>query len=382
MVASVIILVAVIGKFVGSAIAAKFVGQTWKESLIIGALMNTRGLMELVVLNIGYDLGVLTPEVFAMMVIMALVTTFMTGPALDFINFIFRKKEQSRSEEVKTNTQFNILFSFGTPESGKTLFKLSNLLSDKKEENNSLTAMHLLSAEQSHTYNIDEYESENFELVIDEANEENKKISILFKVSNDIETDIINIANNGKYDLLVIGLRGSLYEGTFIGKVLGFTTKIISPEKLINSVTRKEKLFDTTLFDDRTNHILQQVHTKTAVFFDRKIEKFDRIAYFYIDNEDAFILDFAQRFITNNQSQISVIDYNGSLKENTFLKEKIRAIEQTAPNHITTKKSSDISGEFLQDFDLILISTSSWKYLCEQNPSWLTNIPSTLIFKA
>jgi Kef-type K+ transport system membrane component KefB len=58
-----IILVAVLGKFLGSAIAAKFVGQNWRDSLTIGALMNTRGLMELVVLNIGYDLGVLTSEI-------------------------------------------------------------------------------------------------------------------------------------------------------------------------------------------------------------------------------------------------------------------------------------------------------------------------------
>jgi Kef-type K+ transport system membrane component KefB len=54
-----IIIVAVLGKFVGSAISLKFVGQKWRESLMIGALMNTRGLMEIVVLNIGYDLGVL-----------------------------------------------------------------------------------------------------------------------------------------------------------------------------------------------------------------------------------------------------------------------------------------------------------------------------------
>ena len=66
-----IILVAVTGKFLGSALAAKFVGQNWRDSLTIGALMNTRGLMELVVLNIGLDLKVLTPEVFTMMVIMA-----------------------------------------------------------------------------------------------------------------------------------------------------------------------------------------------------------------------------------------------------------------------------------------------------------------------
>lgn len=89
-VTGVIILVAVFGKFVGSAVAAKYVGQSWKDSLTIGTLMNTRGLMELVVLNIGYDLGVLNAEIFAMMVIMALVTTFMTGPVLNIINRVFR----------------------------------------------------------------------------------------------------------------------------------------------------------------------------------------------------------------------------------------------------------------------------------------------------
>ena len=88
-----IILVAVAGKFLGSALAARFVGQNWKDSLTIGALMNTRGLMELIVLNIGYDLGVITPVVFTMMVIMALVTTFMTGPVLNLINHIFKKEE-------------------------------------------------------------------------------------------------------------------------------------------------------------------------------------------------------------------------------------------------------------------------------------------------
>lgn len=90
MMAGIIILVAVVGKFVGSALTARFVGQSWKDSLSIGALMNTRGLMELIVLNIGYDLGVLSPEVFAMMVIMALVTTMMTGPSLNLINRVYQ----------------------------------------------------------------------------------------------------------------------------------------------------------------------------------------------------------------------------------------------------------------------------------------------------
>jgi Kef-type K+ transport system membrane component KefB len=89
MVCGAIIAIAIIGKFLGSALAAKFTGQDWKDSLSIGVLMNTRGMMEMVVLNIGYDIGVLTPPVFAMMIIMALVTTFMTGPALNIINRVF-----------------------------------------------------------------------------------------------------------------------------------------------------------------------------------------------------------------------------------------------------------------------------------------------------
>lgn len=87
-----VIVLAVAGKFLGSAIAARLVGQTWKDSWSIGALMNTRGLMELIVLNIGYDLGILTTEIFTILVLMALVTTLMTGPALNLIETVFKKK--------------------------------------------------------------------------------------------------------------------------------------------------------------------------------------------------------------------------------------------------------------------------------------------------
>jgi len=77
-----IVAVAVIGKMGGSIIAARWTGLGWRESGALGALMNTRGLMELIVLNIGYDIGVLTPKIFTMLVIMAIVTTMMTGPLL------------------------------------------------------------------------------------------------------------------------------------------------------------------------------------------------------------------------------------------------------------------------------------------------------------
>ena len=80
-----IILVATLGKFGGSAVAARWTGLGWREASALGILMNTRGLMELIVLNIGLDLGVISPTVFTMLVIMALVTTFATAPVLRWV---------------------------------------------------------------------------------------------------------------------------------------------------------------------------------------------------------------------------------------------------------------------------------------------------------
>jgi len=77
-----IIVLATAGKFGGTMIAARFVGLDWRTSSALGILMNTRGLMELIVLNIGLSLGVISPKLFAMMVMMALVTTFTTTPIL------------------------------------------------------------------------------------------------------------------------------------------------------------------------------------------------------------------------------------------------------------------------------------------------------------
>ncbi len=189
-----IILVAVVGKFIGSAIAARFVGQNWKDSLTIGALMNTRGLMELVVLNIGYDLGVLTPEIFAMMVIMALVTTFMTGPALDLINWSFRKKPSLIPEEIIQQSNYRILVSFGHPERGRSLVRLAHSMTRKLKGNASITAMHLSPVDELNYFNQATYERESFAPLIQESQQLHQKVTTLFKASSNIEEDIVEVA--------------------------------------------------------------------------------------------------------------------------------------------------------------------------------------------
>jgi Kef-type K+ transport system membrane component KefB len=82
---AVIVALAIVGKLFGSALAARITGLTWHDSFSIGILMNARGLMELIVLNIGYDLGVLNQKIFTLLVMMALVTTFMTSPLLNLL---------------------------------------------------------------------------------------------------------------------------------------------------------------------------------------------------------------------------------------------------------------------------------------------------------
>jgi Kef-type K+ transport system membrane component KefB len=88
--------VATVGKLGGSAAAARFTGMKWRESLQLGALMNTRGLMELIALNIGYDLGILSPRIFTMLVIMAVLTTMLTGPLLT----LFRRQKYGIAEDL------------------------------------------------------------------------------------------------------------------------------------------------------------------------------------------------------------------------------------------------------------------------------------------
>jgi Kef-type K+ transport system membrane component KefB len=99
-----IILVAVAGKFGGSTLAARFTGLEWREAAALGVLMNTRGLMELIILSVGLDLGLISPTLFTMMVMMAIVTTCMTSPLLDAIypERIAEAERVARAEPVTT----------------------------------------------------------------------------------------------------------------------------------------------------------------------------------------------------------------------------------------------------------------------------------------
>ena len=376
-----IILVAVVGKFVGSAVAAKFVGQSWKDSLTIGALMNTRGLMELVVLNIGYDLGVLTSEVFTMMVIMALVTTFMTGPALDLINYVFKSNEVKVPENVVESNKYKILISFGNYEKGKSLLRLANSLVKKQKEVSSITAMHLSVSDEMHGFNLEEYEKETFIPILEESKVLNQEINTIFKATVDIENDIAEVANQGEYDLLLVGLGKSIFEGTLLGKVLGFTTRIINPDRLLDKITGKEGLFANSIFDERTRQIIAKNKTPLGILVDNELHNTDKVLVPFFGTEDAFLIDYIQKFIFNNNSKINIVDVNHQIENNFLIKNAIKSLEKKHPDNITLVEESQILKPFLIKQDLMVVSLESWKKLVDSQSVWLSNLPSVLIIK-
>ncbi|AIL44892.1 cation:proton antiporter [Elizabethkingia anophelis] len=380
MTAGLIILVAVIGKFIGSALTAKFLRIGWKDSLTIGALMNTRGLMELIVLNIGYDLGVLSPEIFAMMVIMALFTTFMTGPSLDFINYIFKGKKSENEEDADdSGRKYKVLLSFDGPESGSTLLRLADNFTHKMNGNKSITAMNITPVQELHAFEMQDFENEQFVDVVQTSNELKLQITTLFKASNDAENDLVNITNKGNYDLLLIMLRRSIYEGSLLGRLLGFTTKIINPERLLNTVKGKSYMFNNSPFDDFTLGILDKSNIPVGIMVDKNFENAGKVFVPIFDLNDFYLVEYAKRLINNNDSQIIILDVVGQIRRNTEIRELIRSIEQIAPNHITLYNERTIEKEFLESQDLMLISSKSWRSLIDSKSLWLSDIPSTLI---
>jgi len=326
----VIIATGVTGKFWGTALTSRFLGHSWRESLMIGSLMNTRGLMELVVLNIGYDLGVIGPEIFAMMVILALVTTFMTGPLLNLIDRFMPAQVIAEP----TLDHFNVLLAVGHPERGRSLLRLAHHLTRHAGEATSITALHVSPSSELNQHNISLYEQETFTPLLHEAKSLKQEVKTLFLPSSDIDSDIVETANSGKYDLLVMGFGQSIFEGSFLGRVLGFTKNVLGSVRGDFS------------FDERTRSLVNQSTIPVGILVDKGLTKIRSIAL--IEDAEADDEALLEPYLTMfTQAGTSVV--RASLAE-----PKVKV-------------------------DLLLMSLGQWKKLSEQQHPWLHTTASCLL---
>lgn len=282
--AAIVIMVAVAGKFIGSAVASRITGQTWKNSLTIGALMNTRGLIELVALNIGYDIGILSPEIFTMLVLMALITTFMTGPAMAFINFIYRSKESL----TKITGHFKVLISFGPPESGIRLLALISDLFRGEQNKLEITALHLTPSTNISAESADEFEEQAFRRIREIAGDKGLKVTTEYRTTEIVSQEITRTANKGKYNLLVVGSSKPLLSRDKTGgKARYFFENVKGDVALvIDNGFRKINKVLIYCMDKESSEYLQKISTRFGT--DIEVDKV------FIDGNNVLEKDYTQ----------------------------------------------------------------------------------------
>ncbi|HTL52824.1 MAG TPA: cation:proton antiporter [Planctomycetota bacterium] len=278
-----IVSVACLGKFGGSAIAARLTGLKWREASALGVLMNTRGLMELVVLNIGFDLGVISPKLFTMMVIMALVTTFLTTPLLHLI-YPRRELADELAEPAPVvalpKPAFSMLMCVAQERSGPGMATLAAGFRGDDPEHARFYALRLIRPpERSSAFVEDAGEAEGGNALIpllhrsEELDLEVKPISF---VSTEPAEDICSVADAKKIDLVLLGWHRPIFSQSALGGVV---------------------------YD-----VMQQAHTDVGVLVDRGLTKVERVLFAFNEvGQDRSALRLIRRLIERNRAKVTVL---------------------------------------------------------------------------
>jgi nucleotide-binding universal stress UspA family protein len=241
--------------------------------------MNTRGLMELVILNIGRELGVITPAVFAMMVIMALVTTFMTTPLLQLV--LPRRLYAPKPEAGKARPRFSVLIPVAHPRSGGPLLQLAATLVDAGVER-SIYALHLrrpADREAYHPLLADERRPEFEEPLrplLAHAERHRIPVEAISFSATDVAAGIAEVALERQASLVLIGFHHSVFGRTMLGGTV--------------------------------HHVLESVETDVAIFVDRGYIGARRILVPYLGGEhDRLALQLAARAARGASAEVTVL---------------------------------------------------------------------------
>ncbi|NJO39463.1 MAG: universal stress protein [Cyanobacteria bacterium RU_5_0] len=299
-----VLLVAITGKFVGTYIAARVCGIQQREAAALGWLMNTRGLTELIVLNIGLSLGVISPLLFTMLVIMALVTTFMTSPLLE----ITYSKDQIRKDLIRQDPTFpegaepsegvtvqpsreswvyRILVPVANPTTQRELVQLAIAIAGADLQSAVINPLNLVLLEEDYAFASTPLEADR--LIIKQQSQLQaliesleppsirSRIHPIVRVSNDVARETTQIAEVEHADLILMGWH--------------------------------RPAFSTNLLGGRVGQILSMAKTDVAVFIDRQWERLEKILVPYVsDIHNDLGLELALRILVNQpESHLTVL---------------------------------------------------------------------------
>lgn len=342
-----LIAVAIAGKLGGCAIASRLVGESWKNSLTIGTLMNTRGLMELVALNIGYEMGVLPPSIFVILVIMALVTTFMTTPLLHLVENYFSRREEKLSQKRK------LIFCFGHPESGRNLLSVFALLFGDRLQKHQIIAAHYTVGTDVNPLNAEQYEKDSFALVNVRAEELNLNIDNRYRVTDKLVQEITQFVKDENPDMLLLG-AGTRYRA--------------------DSPTGRG-VYWFSLFRDKIEDVLGSVDCPVAIFINK--DKTDGPVSFILGGTmDLFMLPFVK---TVAQRGIPIHLYLFNTHDDSFI-EQTKTLTSSYAETIVEHQFSSTNELLFSDEGLLVVSHEVYNKLVEEENS-LRETPSMLIIR-
>lgn len=226
-----VVLAATLGKFGGSSLSAKLSGLNWRESSALGVLMNTRGLMELIILNIGLDLGVISPALFAMMVIMALVTTFATTPILEWIypqdrfGVVSEEEEEVYLQAADPASTYSIVVPVANPDSQLGLLQMAQSLTLPEASASRIYPVNLVRLGDEYSF---ESLPEQAEKLVSQSRErldalvrrvivKHQQVHSMSQLSDDIPGDIRRITQAYHADLVLLGWHRPTFTQDLLG---------------------------------------------------------------------------------------------------------------------------------------------------------------------
>ncbi len=376
------ILVAIIGKFGGSLVAARFVGETWKDSLYIGALMNTRGLMELVVLTIGYDMKILTPPIFVMLVLMTLVTTFMTTPLISFIQFCYQVFGKYKSHKVEWQQPqpgvFKVLLSFGRASNGQVMLDVAHQMFAHTKDKLEITALHLTVGSDVNPLHTDNFEEVSFGPILYGAQKLNIPLKTRYEVSNNAGQDICEIANKEGYDFLLVGAGISLSD--LPNDIAANQYRTSFYDKFLRHFKAPESWFyPGELLKDKTKMFIEQSLCPVGVFVNRKFVKASNTLIVIHFAEDLFLLNYADHLKQTTGSDLIILNLMSNEAKDIDLVTQ-RLFEYTELQHkAIVYNGNKLTQSVLSAYNFMLISYNTWNLLSEVSNEELQKMPSTLI---
>lgn len=370
------IIIAIVGKFGGSYIAARVVGENRKNSLYIGALMNTRGLMELVVLSIGYEMGILSPTIFAILVLMTLITTFMTTPFVAFISWCDRRLRKKRERaSQKEGESFRILLSFGRASSGPSLLRVAHRLFGSSKKKMDVTALHLTVGTDVNPMHADNYEEQSFSLINEEAKHLGIPLNLRYEVSGDAVMGIVNIANSEFYDFLLVGagvsysndpedIEVSKIQNLFFGKSNRNQLNWLNPVPLLK---------------DKTREFIEQARCSVGVFINRDLVEPSKILIPIASSEDLNLLSYTRSVIRMCLCDIDImaIDSDKNNFAEPLLASWLEFEKETPRTHIFDGEG--FTNELFSSYNFMIISYDTWNKFTRDGRQQWQRMPSTLI---